>query len=96
MLEDIVQRKNMGKKGILLFLALDRIAKAYSEHGKEYVEKLTCILQKKEISYLDFFEEFPIPTTNAGDQYTIDGLHPNNYGHKIIADKIAMYIKEMF
>ena len=63
---------------------------------QEYVEKLTCILQKKEISYLDFFEEFPIPTTNAGDQYTIDGLHPNNYGHKIIADKIAMYIKEMF
>ena len=40
MLEDIAQRKKMGKKGILLFLALDRIAKAYSEHGKEYVEKL--------------------------------------------------------
>lgn len=40
MLEDIAQRKKEGKRGILLFLALDRIAKAYSEHGKEYVEKL--------------------------------------------------------
>ncbi len=40
MLEDIAQRKKMGKSGVLLFLALDRIAKAYSEHGKEYVEKI--------------------------------------------------------
>ncbi len=40
MLEDIAQRKKMGKKGVLLFLALDRIAKAYSEHGREYVENI--------------------------------------------------------
>lgn len=40
MFEDIAQRKKKGKQGLLLFLGIDRMAKAYSEHGKIYVETL--------------------------------------------------------
>ena len=61
---------------------------------EKYVEVLREVLEKYEIKYLDMYNGgFPKPMT-AGDEYTTDGLHPNDYGHNWLADKICEYIKE--
>ena len=46
---------------------------------------------------LDLYAEqfFPCPTTNTGDEYTTDGLHPNAKGHALIAERIARYLNEL-
>ena len=59
-----------------------------------YVSLLKEILQKHGIPSLDFGKEFPIPATNDGsDGLTVDGLHPNDKGHRILAEKICEYIR---
>lgn len=40
MVEDILQKQRAGKQGIFLLLGLDKIAKAYSEYGKEHVQTI--------------------------------------------------------
>lgn len=95
--------KKYGKEKLCFILPLHRYNEdnPYGEGRKEvpvaplsvYVEKLRTILQNQEIEYLDFNAFFPIPTTAAGDDYTVDGLHPNSKGHRLIAEKICEYIK---
>lgn len=59
-----------------------------------YVALLKEILQKNGVETLAFEKEFPIPATNDGtDGLTVDGLHPNDKGHRIIAEKICEYIR---
>ncbi len=45
------------------------------------------------ISYLDFTDRFPEPKTNQGDELTMDGLHPNVKGHRLLAEWIAEQIR---
>ena len=61
--------------------------------GEEYVDALNEIVMKNGIDMLTFEEEFPVPTTNTGDELTIDGLHPTSKGHRIIAEKIGAYVR---
>lgn len=59
-----------------------------------YVALLKEILQKNGVETLAFEKEFPIPATNDGtDGLTVDGLHPNDKGHRILAEKICEYIR---
>lgn len=59
----------------------------------DYVFALKEILDKRNIVYIDLLKEIPTPIVNTGDEFTVDGLHPNNAGHKVIADKIVSYLK---
>lgn len=46
------------------------------------------------VQSIDLFEGFiPIPQSNAGDAYTVDGLHPNDLGHQKIAERICDFLK---
>lgn len=60
---------------------------------QEYVDALNAIVTKNGIDMLTFEEEFPVPTTNTGDELTVDGLHPTSKGHRIIAEKICAYVR---
>ena len=59
-----------------------------------YVARLKEILRRHEIPFLYLEKEFPIPATCDGsDGLTVDGLHPNDKGHRILAEKICEYIR---
>ena len=69
-----------------------------NESGKGlsvYVEILKEVLHQYGIDYIDLYENgIPKPQSKTGDKFTVDGLHPNDDGHKIIADKICEYLKK--
>lgn len=53
------------------------------------------ILEEYKIPYLDLFDGWvDAPTTKENVGYFKDGLHPNDAGHKAIAQKICEFIKE--
>ena len=57
------------------------------------IEKLICDLY--DIKVLDLFNHgIPKPAVQTGDEFTVDGLHPNDYGHEFIAKKISEFIKK--
>ncbi len=45
--------------------------------------------------YLDISDLFPVPTSYDGDELTVDGLHPNNKGHKLIAERLYAELKKL-
>lgn len=57
-----------------------------------YVDVLKNVLDKKGIEWLDINHKFPTPLSNKGDDLTIDGLHPNDVGHEIIANEIVKFL----
>ena len=82
------------KEKICFILPLRRLYE--EENGKklsDYIEILVRILTEYEIEYLDFYKEgLPKPISEEDVAYFIDGLHPNDLGHAIIADKICAYL----
>ena len=64
---------------------------------KEFVEILRMALKNNEVDFLDFFENgLPMPTSGETDKYFCDGLHPNDKGHKWIADRVCEYLEKRF
>ena len=61
---------------------------------KEYVSALETLAGKYGVDVLEFDKEFPFSQIGAGEGLTIDGLHPNSYGHKILAEKICQYVRK--
>lgn len=60
-----------------------------------YVQIIKERLDFYGINYINLFERFmPIPQSNFGDEYTVDGLHPNDLGHQMIAERIFNFIKD--
>ena len=59
---------------------------------RKYIENERKILQKWDIPYLDMSDIFPVPQSTSGDELTVDGLHPNDTGHALIAAKICTYV----
>ena len=60
----------------------------------EYVKAIKAIVAEYGIEILDLYENgIPKSVVNTGDEYTVDGLHPNDKGHELIADRICEYIK---
>ena len=50
----------------------------------EYVNAMRKILGEYGIDYIDLYENgFPKPLVNTGDEFTVDGLHPNDKGYEI-------------
>lgn len=60
----------------------------------EYIEAEKQVLDKYGVEYLDLSRYFPEPKTNAGDEITADGLHPNIKGHKLLADLLIEYLEK--
>ena len=59
----------------------------------EYVDVMRRVLLESGIDFIDLYTNgFPKPTTDLGDEYTIDGVHPNDSGHEVIADRVCEYV----
>lgn len=56
---------------------------------KDYIDAETEVLNGNNVQYIDLRKFFP---TEKLDKLTVDGLHPNAKGHKLIAEKITEYI----
>ncbi len=62
---------------------------------KEYVEIIREVAEYYSLPVLDLFKESGLqPEISViREKYMPDGLHPNDEGHKILAEKIANYLK---
>ena len=59
----------------------------------DYVNAMRTILEEYGIEYIDLYDNgFPKPLVNTGDDFTVDGLHPNDRGYELIADRICDYL----
>lgn len=59
---------------------------------EKYVDIMREVLSCNGIDFFDFDEELPEPTDNKDGEFFRDGLHPNDNGHSVIADKIVKYL----
>lgn len=60
----------------------------------DYVNAMRQILGEYGVDVLDLYENgIPKPTVKTGDEYTIDGVHPNDRGYQLIAERICEYLK---
>lgn len=62
----------------------------------EYVAIIKEVAAKYSLPVLDLYADLGIcPTVSAQkEKYTVDGLHPNDLGHKIIANMVLAFIKK--
>ena len=60
---------------------------------KGYVDIIRAKCEKLGIDYIDLYNDgIPKPETNTGDEFSVDGLHPNDKGHLLIAERIKKYL----
>lgn len=60
---------------------------------KGYVDIIRAKCEKFGIDYIDLYNDgLPKPATNTVDEFYVDGLHPNDKGHLLIAEKIKKYL----
>lgn len=61
---------------------------------KDYVEAIKEVCNYYSIPVLDMYSNAQLnPLSSAWSSYFVDGLHPNDYGHKLVADIIFRYIE---
>lgn len=61
---------------------------------EEYRRLISTIIRKFNLASIDLWDNgLPAPQSYMADEYFTDGLHPNDKGHRIIAEKIAEYLK---
>ena len=59
-----------------------------------YKNALADLLCEYGIDMIDLYENgIPKPLLTTGDEYTVDGVHPNDRGYLLIANRICEYIK---
>lgn len=63
----------------------------------QYVQALREVLDSYGISYLNLFEEGKTEEQIAEglQQYMSDGLHPNEKGHRMLADQVMQYLESL-
>lgn len=93
--------KNYGKDGVCFILPLHRKNEdnPFGEGDKkkksgtlsDYITAEVSVFKKNGVNYLDMRSDFP---PEKLDELTIDGIHPNAEGHKIIAKRICGYLKK--
>ena len=89
--------KRFGKDKICIILPCRRFGDENENlHGKtlrDYVDAIRKTAIKNGIDYIDLYNNgFSLPKTDTGDEYTSDGLHPNDNGHAYLAGIIAKYL----
>ncbi len=60
---------------------------------REYIDIEKELLNERGIAYLDLDHLFPEPDTNGASEFFIDGLHPNDKGHKLLAESVCSRIR---
>lgn len=61
---------------------------------EEYVEKEIAVAEELEVEVIDLYHDFfPHEQWEDWEMYTFDGLHPNEAGRTMIAERIAEYLK---
>lgn len=58
-----------------------------------YIDIEKAVLNEYGLEYLDLSDKFCVPTTASESDFYFDGLHPNDKGHKYLADILAEYLK---
>lgn len=59
----------------------------------DYINAMRTIISEYGIDFIDLYDNgFPKPTVNTGDEFTADGLHPNDHGYEVLADIICDYL----
>lgn len=58
-----------------------------------YRNQILQMCEKYGVDCLDICDVFPEPQT-VGDEYTVDGLHPNDTGHRRIAERLKKYLAD--
>jgi lysophospholipase L1-like esterase len=103
LIEDLIAK--YGKEKLCFILPIHRFdeggtrvkGKNGSEMGAtlgEYVDAMRQIITEYNLDIIDLFENgIPKPHVNTGDEYTVDGVHPNDKGYKLISERICEYIR---
>lgn len=104
LIEDLCEK--YGKTKLCFILPIRRFDEdgvcCKGESGKEkgaclleYVNAMRQIISEYGIDIIDLYENgIPKPCVCTGDDFTIDGVHPNDNGYRFIAQKICDYLKE--
>lgn len=104
LLDDLCQK--FGKNRLCFILPLRRFSedgvcckgKNGNEQGAsllEYVNAMRQIIAEYGVDIIDLYSDgIPKPCVNTGDEFTVDGIHPNDNGYRLIAEKICDYLKE--
>ena len=62
---------------------------------EQYVEAEEAVAKEMGVELIDLYHDFyPHENWEDWEQYTLDGVHPNEAGRALIAGKIADYLKE--
>jgi len=64
---------------------------------KDYVSVISATAKEYGLSVLDLFETSAIQAQipEIAEKLTTDGLHPNNEGHRILAEEIKTYLEKL-
>ena len=88
-----------GKENVIVMLPLKRYAmnivnEKTNFNLKQYVDIIKYYVDYYGLKYIDLFNDcFEEPATNEYSEFFTDGLHPNDKGHKILAEKVCEFIK---
>lgn len=95
--------RTYGRKKLLFVLPLHRFTEddknpVTGKILKDYVDAEREILKNKGIKYLDLFcdEQLPKPEKAGQSEFFADGLHPNDKGHRLLAEKVADFIRKEY
>lgn len=68
--------------------------KVISAPLEEYRRLISEVIKKFNVISIDLWDDgLPVPQSCMADEYFVDGLHPNDKGHRVIAEKLAKFIK---
>ena len=83
------------KDKICFILPLHRIKEVQPKKNfMDYIESMQKIIAEYNIDIIDLYNNgLPAPLSEEDNRYFIDGLHPNDLGYSLIADKICCYLE---
>ena len=88
-----------GKQKIVVILPLKRANIDTNKNpttGKyliEYVETIKFYAEKFGLKYIDLYNEGFSTPPEGESEFFADGLHPNDKGHRVLAEKICEFLK---
>lgn len=78
-------------------LAREQTCEEYTLNGlflEDYVETIRKIGREEQVEVVDLYHRFyPHESGEDWKLYTIDGVHPNEAGRRLIADRLIQYLK---
>lgn len=65
-----------------------------NEALKSYEDVMKAIAEEHKLPFIPIFDEFK-KAIDSGEDFLPDGLHPNNDGHKFIAEQVTSKLQEL-